>query len=93
MQKFRANRVQNTLQTIRVALSQPATVAQSYSDYILDLQPALFGIAAYVRKTQGAKEQSEIILLNLISSRPSTESPRYGTTNQSNVDSPLKNIL
>ena len=67
------------------------TVAQSYSDYILDLRPALFGILAYVRNTWGAKKQSKIILLNLISSRLIKESPRYyGTTNHSNVDSPLK---
>ena len=40
-----------------------------------------------MHNTQGAKEQSEIILLNLISS---TESPRYGATNRSNADSPVK---
>ena len=43
--------------------------------------------------TRGAKEQSEIILLNLISSIPSTESLRYGTTNHSNTDSSLKCIV
>ena len=61
--------------------------------YILDLQPAPFGIAAYVRNTRGEKEQSAIILLNLISSTSSTKSSRYGTTNHSNVDSPLQNVL
>ena len=43
-----------------------------------------------MRSTRGAKEQSEIILLNLISSIPSAELPRYGATNHFNVDSPLK---
>ena len=43
-----------------------------------------------MRNTRGAKEQSKIILLNLISNRPSTESPRYSATNHSNMDSSLK---
>ena len=71
-------------------LASNSTVAQSYSDYILDLQPALFGITAYMHNTRGTKEYFKIILLNLISSRPSTESSRYGAIDHCNMDNPLK---
>ena len=40
--------------------------------------------------THGCKRAIQIILLNLISSRSSTDSPRHGATNCSNVDSLLK---
>ena len=47
---------------------------------MLGLQPALYRIAAYVCNIWDAKEQSKTILLNLISTRTSTEKPRYGAT-------------
>ena len=88
MQKFRASRTQNTY---KLPILYSARQRQLHKviaiTYILDLQPALLGFAAYVRNTRGAKEQYKIILLDLISSRPSTELSRCGI---SNADSLLK---